>query len=352
MQGSSQRASFEVTKNGVGSKQGAGSNRLAPGVAAKENAPSKQGSSKEAGWESLGAEGAGEAASSKMKETDHKPLGKGAGPAKDFKTVEDPTKEINKSSSRGNVMRGEAVVALFDGQELTEEFKSKVAGLFEALVDAAVAEQREEIENEAAQVAVEHIMGVEQQLTEQVDKYLDYIAEQWIEKNEVTVDNALKTELAESFFAGLRELFENHYVTIPEGGTDVVDELTARVTTLEAELNATVEAGLDVTEEVLSLRKNAVLAEASEGLVLTDAERLATLCEDVAFEDDASFLEKVKVIRESYFKKEGAGAKVLKEEKGTELEEVKGEDNEKVETEVTDPTMLKYVSAIAQNARL
>lgn len=351
LQGSSKRASFEITQNGKGGAK-AGTNRLAPGVGAKEEKPSKQGSSQEPGWEDLGATATGKEAAAKMKETDKKPTGKGAGAAKNFTTVEDPTKVVNASSSAGN--KGEPGRKTFESIEkmfadettLTEEFKTKATGLFEALVTAAVAAEREAIEAEVAEAAVEHILNNEKELTEQVDKYLDYIAEQWLETHQASVDSALKVEMADSFFAGLRKLYEEHYVTLPEGGTDVVAELNAKIDELKDELNATIEAGVEVTEEVVSLRKNALLAEVSVGLALTESEKLVTLCADVAFEDEATFKDKIAVIRESYFPKAGKPVTSLTEEKGPDVAPVT--DDDKLVVSV-DPSMEKYVLALSQN---
>lgn len=355
MQGSSEKASFEIVNKGTGgNKAGAGGNRLAPGVAAKEAKPMKQGSSQEPGWEDLDSAKVGIKAAANAKETDKKPLGKGAGAAPNFATKVDPTKEVNKASSSGN--RGEpgrktfeAIQSMFaDEQTLTEEFKTKAVGLFEALVNAGIAEVREELEAEAAAQAVDIIVAKEQELTEQVDRYLDYIAEQWMEKNEAVVANALKVELAESFFAGLRALYEEHYVTLPEGGTDVVTELQNQVDELTTELNATIEAGVEVQEEVNVLRKSALLAEASVGLALTEAERLVKLCESVEFEDDDTFTEKVKVIRESYFPAAGGAAKPLTEQKSAEVEEPMAAESD--EEQPVSPEMEKYVSAIHRQA--
>ncbi len=348
-QGSSQKASFEIVKKGTGGDKGA--NRLAPGVAAKEDKPMPQGSSNVPGWEDLDSVEVGKRAAAKATETDHKPLGKGPGKAPNFKTVADPTSEVNKSSSAGN--KGEpgrkafeSVAALFaDDATLTDEFKAKAAGLFEALVAAAVAEQRQALEEEVAETAVNHILATEQAYAEQVDKYLDFIAEQWITKNEVAVDSALQVEMAQSFFAGLRTLYAEHFVTLPEEGTNVVDELQSEIADLKNQLNATIEAGVEVEEEVIKLSRDKALTEASVGLALTEAEKLETLCADVGFEDEASFKGKVAVIRESYFSK--TKSSVIAEDKGTEVEDVTGELSETI----SDPSMDKYLDAISRASK-
>ena len=350
-QGSSQKASFEIVTNGKGGAK-AGANELKPGAAAKEEKPAKQGSSQEPGWQDLGATKTGKEAADKMSETGNKPEGKGAGAAKNFTTVADPTKEVNKASSKGNVGApgrksfGESIEQLFTGdQSLSEEFKTKATNLFEALVTAAVTEEKERIEAEAAAAAADIIQAKEIELTEQVDKYLNYIAEQWIEKNEAVVNNSLKLELAESFMQGLHKLFTEHHVELPEGGTDIVAELQAEIDNLKAELNATIEAGVEVSEEVVALQRGRLLAEASVGLALTEAERLVTLCADVEFIDESTFKDKVAVIKESYFTKKDAPA--AKAEGATEVVDAPAGEAP-VET---DPAIAKIVDAISRSSK-
>lgn len=300
-QGSSQKAGFEVVNRGTGGK-GGGPQRLAPGVNDKEDRPSKQGSSQEAGWEDLGSEDVGVNASTKSKETTKKPLGKGAGPSANFTTRGDARSVVNQPSSRGNVAQ-ESITTLFAGQELSEDFKTKATGLFEALVLARVSEIQEELEAEMAEAAADEILAAEEALVEEVDKYLNYMAEQWIEENEVNIANSLQVELANSFFEGLRELYAEHYVSMPEGGTDLVSEMAARIDELTAQLDEQIEEVVEQVNETKSLRRDTVLSEGARGLALTEAEKLKTLVAGIVFEDDDSFAEKIAVIRENYFPK-------------------------------------------------
>lgn len=346
-QGSSAKASWEVTNKGVGGDKG--TNRLAPGVGAKEEKPTPQGSSEDPSWEALGdsdSADTGKNASAKMKEDNKKPMGKGAGNAPNYSTVADPASVVNQPMSKGNVGEPgratfEQVSKFFDGEELTEEFKTKATNLISTLVTARIAEEREILEAELAETAVAHILQAEHQLAEEVDKALEYYAENWIKEHQVDVDSALKLEMAQNFFAGLRQLYEENHVELPEDGTNIVEGLLSEIESLKAELNSQVELGIAAVEESKQLQRDKALAESAQGLALTDAEKLSTLCADLVFEDADSFKGKIKIIRESYFAKSAP----INEDTSIEVE-----DATEIEEVISDPIMDQYVKAIRSSA--
>lgn len=213
----------------------------------------------------------------------------------------------------------EHVDAIFNGVELSEEIKTKITTVFEAAVNAAVTEQVKKIEEEATTEIDTRVADIEEGLVDQVDKYMTYVAEQWLEENKLAVEAGLKIELVESFMTGLKALFEEHHVEIPTEKLDIVEELSVKVSELEETLKKEVDKNIGLVNEANKLKQAAVLADVSEGLALSDAEKLKGLVEKVEFVSEEDYKGKITTIKESYFKKEvpkaGEVEKPLTEEK-------------------------------------
>ena len=188
-------------------------------------------------------------------------------------------------------------------EHLSEEFKTKAASLFEAVVSARVAELREQIEEEVAQKAAEIIEATTQDMTEKVDSYLNYVLESWLEENRVEVEHGLRTEITDDFISGLRNLFAEHYIEIPEEKFNVIGEMQESINTLELQLNNKIEESINLVTDLNSFKRENVVSFVTEGLAQTEIEKFKTLVEDVSFEDESSFAEKLNVIKESFFHK-------------------------------------------------
>ena len=188
-------------------------------------------------------------------------------------------------------------------EHLSEEFKTKAASLFEAVVTARVAELREQIEEEVAQKAAEIIEATTQDMTEKVDSYLNYVLESWLEENRVEVEHGLRTEITDDFISGLRNLFAEHYIEIPEEKFNVIGEMQESINTLELQLNNKIEESINLVTDLNSFKRENVVSFVTEGLAQTEIEKFKTLVEDVSFEDESSFAEKLNVIKESFFHK-------------------------------------------------
>ena len=195
----------------------------------------------------------------------------------------------------------EDIDALMNGEELSEDFRAKATTIFEAAVTTRVAEEVARIEEEFAAKLAEQVEQNTQGIVEQVDGYLGYIAEQWIAQNEIALERGMKSEIMESFILGMKDLFEEHYVEIPEERYDVLGEMENTVAELEAKLNEQVEANIALTKSLTEAKQAELVKSISEGLTDTETEKFLGLVEELSFEDVASFEQKLKTIRENYF---------------------------------------------------
>lgn len=242
---------------------------------------------------------------------------------------------------QGNAVKGmkEDMDALFNGEELTEDFKSKAATIYEAAVLARVNEEVARIEAEFEAKLAEQVEQNTQGIVEQVDGYLGYIAEQWIAQNELALERGIKSEILESFIEGMKGLFEEHYIDIPEEKYDVLGEMEETIATLEAKLNEQVEANVELTKTLAEAKRQEIVKSISEGLTDSETEKFMSLVEELSYEDEQTYETKVKTIRENYF----SGKK-------TEVPSVVTDAPVEVLTEekkVTfDPKMSAYLSAL------
>ena len=234
--------------------------------------------------------------------------------------------------------------ALVQGEDLSEEFKTKASTIFEAAVSAKViseVNQRiDELETnykkEITEAKEEHLSTV----TEKVDGYLNYVVEEWMKENELAVEKGIRSELVEDFMTGLKNLFTEHYIDIPEEKVDLVDDLFEKVEELEQKLDESINTNVDVKKELAEYKREETLREVSEDLADTEKEKLGKLAEGIDFEDKSQYTEKLEVIKENYFPKQQSET-ITEELENTEKEQPSSEPD-------IDPIMSKYASALTR----
>ena len=221
---------------------------------------------------------------------------------------------------------------------LSEEFKAKTAVIFEAAIKSKLSEEIDRLEESYANELEEELSATKADLVEKVDSYLNYVVEGWMEENKLAVQSGLRTEIAEKFMTSLKDLFTESYIEVPESKVDLVDELAAEVKELEEALNGSMQKAIQVSEELEIMKRSEVIREASKDLAETQVEKLAKLVEDIDFEDTETFAEKVKVVKESYFKKETVESVI---------EETTEDDDGNIMESST--SMAQYISAIRKS---
>jgi len=249
----------------------------------------------------------------------------------DIEVMAEASADIDFSDDLNALVESEAT--------LSEEFKAKTAIIFEAAIKSKLAEETTRLEAQYREELEEEVSTTKAELVEKVDSYLNYVVENWMTDNQLAVQNGLRTEIAEKFMNSLKDLFTESYIEVPESKVNLVDELAEEVEELEAALNETTAKAIEVSEELEIMKRTAVLYEASRDLADTQAEKLVKLCEDVDFEDDATFLAKVNTIKESYFTKTIVESNID--------EEVDTDD----EVAAPSDTMAQYITAIRQSSK-
>ena len=198
------------------------------------------------------------------------------------------------------------VNALLGGEELSEEFRAKAKTIFEAAINSKVAGIREEIVREHEEKLSEEVEEIKVELQERVDSYLEYVADEWFVENQLAVENGLKADMTESFLEGMKGLFEEHYVQIPEEKYDVLKSMVEKLDDMETKLNEQIEKNIALNKGLAEATADGILESVSEGLAATQKEKLASLAESVEFESDAEYREKLETLKESYFPHKGA----------------------------------------------
>ena len=195
----------------------------------------------------------------------------------------------------------EDVNALLEGEELSEEFQEKAKTIFEAAITSRVAAIKESLETEYSEKLAEETEGVKAELNERVDSYLEYVADEWFTENQLAVEQGLKSEMSESFLSGMKSLFEEHYVTIPEEKYDVLESMVEKLDEMETKLNEQIEKNVSLNSRLAESVADGILESVSDGLAATQKEKLASLSESVEFESEESYREKLVTLKESYF---------------------------------------------------
>ena len=191
--------------------------------------------------------------------------------------------------------------ALIAGEELSEDFQEKARTIFEAAINSKVSIIKEDLEKEYAKVLQEEIDSTKIQLTERVDSYLEYVAGEWLEENSLAVEQGLKAEMSESFLTGMKSLFEEHYVSIPEDKYDVLESMVNKLDDMEEKLNEQIDKNVNLTKRLSESKSDGILSDVSEGLAVTQKDKLASLAESVEFESESDYREKLVTLRNSYF---------------------------------------------------
>jgi hypothetical protein len=199
----------------------------------------------------------------------------------------------------------EDVNALLAGEDLSEEFQEKARTIFEAALRSKVSEIKESLEEQYSNVLAEEVEEIKTELAERVDSYLEYVADEWISENALAVEQGLKTEMTESFLQGMRGLFEEHYVTIPEEKYNVLESMVEKLDDMETKLNEQIEKNISLNKRLSESVADGIFEQVSEGLADTQKDKLASLSESVEFESEIEYREKLETLRESYFPSRG-----------------------------------------------
>jgi plasmid maintenance system antidote protein VapI len=195
----------------------------------------------------------------------------------------------------------EDIAAMFAGEELTEEFKESASTLFEAALTARMNLETVRIEEEAAEQLAEEVETIKEEMTSKIDQYLDYVVEQWIEENKLAIETSIRTQVAEDFMEGLRNLFAESYINVPDEKIDVIGELHSQIEELEAKLDESINTQLELQSVIDEATQEATFDEVSEGLAATQVEKLRTLAEGIEFSDAESYAKKLNIIKDKYF---------------------------------------------------
>ena len=219
----------------------------------------------------------------------------------DEEVVEEETVEEEVVEEEESIDVEEDVNALLEGEELSEEFQEKARTIFEAAIRTKIAEVKKEVEDQYESALIEEVVTIKEQLTDRVDAYLEYVADEWMQENQLAIEHGLKTEMTESFLTGMRSLFEEHYVTIPEDKYDVLNSMVEKLDEMEDKLNEQIERNIALNKRLAESVSDVIFAEVTEGLALSQKDKLASLAENVEFDGEESYREKLVTLRESYF---------------------------------------------------
>ena len=216
------------------------------------------------------------------------------------------TKEYPKEDEDENEMEEEFdieedVNALLAGEDLSEEFQEKARTIFEAAIRSKVADIKEELQETYENALIEEIEVIKEGLVDRVDAYLEYVADEWVYENALAVEHGLKTEMTESFLQGMRGLFEDHYVSIPEDRYDVIESMVDKLDEMEGKLNEQIQRNVALNRRLAESVADVIFADVAEGLALSQKDKLASLAENVEFDSEANYREKLVTLRESYF---------------------------------------------------
>ena len=379
-QGSSQSPEVQMMHKGAGAEKPANPvNQLQAGAGPKEGGPMKQGSSQDASIDlETDEKNQGKAQASKkakMPTVSHQ----GAGAAPNYTTVADPSSVINQASSKGNVHQEETemeendiiseeeydslsdeekaeyslieteieeteeedetalaeaianmkaeltkdVENLFASEvDLSEDFKNKAASLFEAVVTARVSHEVEKMQDVLAEEAAQAVLNIHEEMVLNIDAYLSYVAEQWLASNEVAIETGLRAEVTEDFIAGLKVLFKEHYIEVPEEKYDVLGDMQNQIDELTTQVNESLAAAIELNTELNESKLEVAFSRATSDLAQTEVEKLRKLVEEVEFGNEELFEQKISVIKNNYFPKSAVSSPITEEV--SETQEVSG----------------------------
>ena len=237
------------------------------------------------------------------------------------------------------------VAALIEGEELSEEFQAKAKTIFEGAIRSKVATIKEDLQEAYAQALVEELDEIKKGLTERVDSYLEYVCDEWFQENALQVETGLKSEMTESFLEGMKSLFEEHYVTVPEEKYDVLNSMVDKLDEMENKLNEQIDRNVALNRRLAESTADVIFADVAEGLADTQKEKLATLAENVEFESETDYREKLGTLKESYFPSKTSAPKSTSENLS---EEVSTDEAPSVEVA---PRMQAYLDILSRAAK-
>ena len=256
--------------------------------------------------------------------------------------VEDTTPETPEFSVE------EDVKALLEGEELSEEFQDKAKTIFETAIKTKVEEIKGKLEESYAENLVEEIATVKANLTERLDSYLEYVADEWVQENKLAVEAGIKSEMTESFLTGMKQLFEDHYVQIPEEKYDVLESMVDKLDEMESKLNEQIDKNVALNKRLAESVADVIFAEVTEGLAVSQREKLAALAENVEFESESDYREKLETLKESYFPTGKKASSAPKSNSENLSEEVS---TDEVISEETSPRMQAYLDTLSRAAK-
>jgi len=236
----------------------------------------------------------------------------------------------------------EHLEAIFDGEDLTEDFMTKVSTIFEAAINERVSAREAELQEEYESTLAEHLESVTVQLTEKIDDYLGYVVEEWVTDNKLALENGLRAEIAENFIQGLKGLFQDNYVDLPEEKVDLFTEVNEKNEQVETALNEQINNNIELKKSILEYRCNEILENSCRDLVDTEAEKLRTLAEGIEFETEDQYQDKVSVLKESYFTGEVT--------ESLEFDDTE-EDLSEIKQVLTEGHMSNYVDALSRTLK-
>ena len=234
------------------------------------------------------------------------------------------------------------VQALLEGEELSEEFTNKARTIFEGAIRSKVATIKEDLQEAYAQALVEELDEIKKGLTERVDSYLEYVCDEWFQENALQVETGLKSEMTESFLEGMKSLFEEHYVTVPEEKYDVLNSMVDKLDEMENKLNEQIDRNVALNRRLAESNADGVFASVAEGLADTQKEKLATLAENVEFESETDYREKLETLKESYFPSKTSAPKNTSENLSEEVS------TDEVPSEDVAPRMQAYLDVLSR----
>ena len=256
----------------------------------------------------------------------------------------DETEEEVQETVEAEFSVEEDVNALFAGEELSEEFQDKARTIFETAIKSKVEEVKEQIQVQYQAQLVEEVAAVKTELTERVDSYLEYVAQEWLEENQLAIEHGLKTEMTESFLNGMKSLFEDHYVSIPEEKYDVIESMVDKLDEMESKLNEQIDKNVALNKRLAESTADVIFAEVAEGLAVTQKEKLASLAENVEFDSEETYREKLVTLRNSYFSESATSAQREVAEEVEVAEETQ-------ESQSVSPLMESYLSVLQRASK-
>ena len=253
---------------------------------------------------------------------------------------ETTTDEVVEEEEKIEYSVEDDINALIEGEELSESFREKAATIFEAAINSKVKGIKEELTASYEEKLIEEVASIKEELKDRVDSYLEYVADEWIAENQLAVESGLKEEMTESFISGMKSLFEEHYVTIPEDKYDVIESMVDKLDEMEGKLNEQIEKNVALNKRLAESVSDVVFAEVTDGLAQTQKDKLAGLVDNVEFESETAYREKLETLKESYFP-----TKVAQRNQTENLTEEAGSP---VETTNHSPSMEAYLKTLTR----